>query len=393
MFKHLFKLIWNKKKQNLLLISEMLISFLVMFAVFTLVVYFFNNYKKPMGFEYDDVWVVNFQSSLQTENHDSLNMFYENMRAVVKSLPEVKEASFCSGNVILSQSHAQGTVQYNGKEVSSVNMFRVEDDYARVLNMKLVEGRWFNKGDVAAKDKPIVINETLREKLFGAKNAAGVVIGYPGTSSEKMKIIGVVQDVKAQGNYAEAGSALYNRSDSALNFGNMLLKMSPGSDATVEGKLYKTMAKVMRDSNVEIEHLDDKRKKVNLFALVPMIVLSIVAFFLITNVALGLFGVLWYNINKRRGEIGLRRAIGASGNSVSSQLVAETLILATFSLIVGTFFAIQFPLLNVFDLPSGVYITAIIFAILFIYLLVFICSLYPGRQAAAIYPAVALHEE
>jgi len=32
-------------------------------------------------------------------------------------------------------------------------------------------------------------------------------------------------------------------------------------------------------------------------------------------------------------------------------------------------------------------------AITFIYLLVFLCSLYPGRQAAAIYPAVALHEE
>jgi putative ABC transport system permease protein len=103
--------------------------------------------------------------------------------------------------------------------------------------------------------------------------------------------------------------------------------------------------------------------------------------------------MLWYNINKRRGEIGLRRAVGASGRSVSAQLVSESLILATLSLIIGTFFEIQFPLLNVFDLPADVYITAIILSILFIYLLVFICSLYPGKQAAAIYPAVALHEE
>jgi putative ABC transport system permease protein len=73
--------------------------------------------------------------------------------------------------------------------------------------------------------------------------------------------------------------------------------------------------------------------------------------------------------------------------------VYEALILATFSLIIGSFFAIQFPLLNVFDLPAGVYLTALVLAILFIYLLVLICSLYPGRQAAAIYPAVALHEE
>ncbi|WP_167516172.1 hypothetical protein [Mucilaginibacter metallidurans] len=47
MFKHLFKLIWNKKKQNFLLITEMLVSFLVLFAVFTLMMYYYNNYKKP----------------------------------------------------------------------------------------------------------------------------------------------------------------------------------------------------------------------------------------------------------------------------------------------------------------------------------------------------------
>jgi putative ABC transport system permease protein len=57
------------------------------------------------------------------------------------------------------------------------------------------------------------------------------------------------------------------------------------------------------------------------------------------------------------------------------------------------FFAVQFPLLNVFDLPAGVYIRGIILSVLFIYGLVLICSLYPGKQAAAIYPAVALHED
>ena len=124
-----------------------------------------------------------------------------------------------------------------------------------------------------------------------------------------------------------------------------------------------------------------------------MIILIIVAGFLIINVALGLFGVLWYNINLRKSEIGLRRAVGASGNAVSKQLVGEALVLSTFALIIGSFFAVQFPLLNVFDLPASVYIVALLFAIAFIYVLVIICALYPGKQAASIYPAVALHEE
>ncbi len=124
-----------------------------------------------------------------------------------------------------------------------------------------------------------------------------------------------------------------------------------------------------------------------------MIILLIVTGFLIINVALGLFGVLWYNINKRRSEIGLRRAVGASGNSISKQLVGEALVLSTISLLIGSFFAIQFPLMNVFDLATSTYLIAWMLALAFIYVLVIICALYPGRQAAAIYPAVALHEE
>jgi putative ABC transport system permease protein len=172
-----------------------------------------------------------------------------------------------------------------------------------------------------------------------------------------------------------------------------VVKVAPTADAAFEARLYKMLANYMKKSNISIEHFANKRKNINYFQLVPMIITSIVGCFLIINVALGLFGVLWYNINKRRGEIGLRRAVGATGNSVSSQLITESMILATLALIIGTFFAVQFPLLNVFNLQAGIYITAILLAIVFIYLLVFLCSLYPGRQAAAIYPAVALHEE
>ena len=61
MLKHLFKLTWNKKKQNFLLILEILFSFIGLFAGFTFVLYPYNNYKLPLGFEHENVWVVNFQ--------------------------------------------------------------------------------------------------------------------------------------------------------------------------------------------------------------------------------------------------------------------------------------------------------------------------------------------
>jgi len=387
-------MIWNKKKQNALLISEMLISFLVLFAVFTLLVFDYQNYKKPLGLDYENVWLVTYSNAVKTTNSDSLTLFYETLRQTVKSLPDVKEISFVNDNAPFSNNTSQSGFTYNKKHINHLNYHVVEDGYAAVLNVKMEEGRWFNKTDAAAKNEAVVINASLKGQLFGNETAVDKLIGND-DDKNKMKIIGVMQDMKDKGDYTRAGIAIYHRADTSAfhSLGRILVSVSPNATAAFESRLYKTLANAMKNSNVEIAHLTDMRKNINYFALVPMIVMIIVAGFLVINVSMGLFGILWYNINKRRGEIGLRRAVGASGRAVTLQLIGEAMVVATFSLIIGAFFAVQFPLLNVFDLSSNTYLIALALSIVFIYLLVLVCALYPGRQAAAIYPAVALHED
>ena len=390
MFKHLFKLIWNKKKQNFLMITEMFVSYLVIFAVFSLLVFYYNNYKQPMGFDYDDVWVVNYSMPENIQSNDSVMLFHETLRQILHSMPQIKDMSFAGNNVPFAMSTSNSTTNYNKKEVLT-NIYAAEDSYAKVLNMHLLEGRWFESADAVSKIPPVVINEKLKEELFGNENATGKVIG---TENDQQRVIGVIQNVKDKGDYQPIEYGTYRRMDTGgyRYSATILLKVQPGTDAAFESKLFKALSNATGTS-IEIEHLDKKLASKNKIFVVPAIIFIVVAAFLIINVSLGLFGVLWYNINKRKGEIGLRRAVGASGNAVSKQLVGEALVLSTFALIIGSFFAVQFPLLNVFDLPASVYIVALLFAIAFIYVLVIICALYPGKQAASIYPAVALHEE
>ncbi|WP_374950487.1 ABC transporter permease [Mucilaginibacter sp.] len=393
MFKHLFKMIWNKKKQNSLLIVEILLSFMVIFAVFTFALNSYSNYAKPMGFNYNRVWAISYNHTLDTNNPDSVTLVYQTLLRNLKSLPLVVDAGYASSNIPFSNNHMTTAVSNKGLSVDRVNNFFMDDAYPNIMGVKMLTGRWYNKADAASKSKIIVINKSLKEKLFGKADAVGKSIGDE--VKNRQKIIGVIDDIKTDGDYQSPTCGLYNRHDTASYkwMGKIMVKVTPEANATFEGKIYKLMAGTLKNSNIEIEHLDNKLTAYNKFTLVPLIILSIVAAFLIINVALGIFGVLWYNINKRRGEIGLRRAVGAPGAAVSVQLVSEAMILATLSLIIGSFFAVQFPLLNVFDLPASVYLVAMLLSILFIYLLVLVCSLYPGRQAAAIYPAVALHEE
>ncbi len=400
MFKHLFKLIWNKKKQNFLLIMEMLISFMVMFAVFTLVVFCYYNYRQPMGFNYENVWTVSFTPPENIKRADSVEMFHDALKKQLLSMPQIKAVSFSGSNVPFAMStHNTRINTKNHQDVESF-VYNIEDTYKDVLNLHVLEGRWLSKADIPSKYVPVVISKNLKEQLFGTDIAIGKIIGEPdfnspsGASIDRYRVIGVVDNIKDKGEYHAIENGLYMQMDSLWNnwAGNMVIKVTPNADAAFEGKLFKTLSDAIGTS-IEIEHLDKKLIDINKVMLVPLIITSIIAGFLIINVALGLFGVLWYNINKRKAEIGLRRAVGATGNAVSKQLVSESLVLSTLSLIVGFFFAVQFPLLNVFDLSASIYVTAIVLAIVFIYLLVFICSIYPGRQAAAIFPATALHED
>ena len=169
--------------------------------------------------------------------------------------------------------------------------------------------------------------------------------------------------------------------------------MDPSVSAEFEAQLSKSIQNMGKNWTVQINHLDEMKKEKNHEIVIPMIVAFIVCGFLILNVAFGLFGVLFQNINRRRGEIGLRRAIGASAGNISTQFIAEMAVLATFSVVLGLFFAIQFPLLKVFDVAPSVYLIGILLAVIAVYSIVVLCAWFPSRQAAAIQPAMALHEE
>ncbi len=374
--------------------TEMLVSFIVMFAIFTLLVYYYQNYNRPIGLDYDNVWNLGYGSPQGMSDADSIANFRESIKQTIISMPQVEGVSFSDANIPYGDANIGTMIAYNKVNWPS-EMYTADDNYQKVLNITLNEGRWFSKIDDASREKPIVINETFKERVFGRESAVGKIMSDAAFGKGTMKVIGVMNDMKDKGDYAGPQNGYFRRMDTSNTGGGgiILIKVKPTADAAFESRLYKTLSNLMRNTSIDIKHMDKERTKRNTQLLGPIIVLLIIAGFLIINVALGLFGVLWYNINKRKNEIGLRRAVGASGAGISKQLMGEALVLSTISLLVGAFFAVQFPLLNVFNIASGTYIIAIILDILFIYFLVLVCSLYPGRQAAAIYPAEALHED
>ena len=169
--------------------------------------------------------------------------------------------------------------------------------------------------------------------------------------------------------------------------------MRPNTPATVEESISKLVNNVSKTTGSVITTLDKRNEENSRHSWVLMIGLLSICGFLCINVALGLFGVLWYNISKRRSEIGLRRTLGATRSNISFQFITEIIMVTLIGIFVGLFFAAQFPIMKLFDMENINYYYAMLSSAGVILVLVLICAFYPSRQAAMVNPAMVLHED
>ena len=58
MIEHLLRLVWKRKRSAALNVVEIFLSFLAVFAVAAPVLRSLDLYRRPLGFAYDDVWLV-----------------------------------------------------------------------------------------------------------------------------------------------------------------------------------------------------------------------------------------------------------------------------------------------------------------------------------------------
>lgn len=400
MLRHIFKLIWNRKQSNLLLISEIFFSFVVLFGVGTVLITFGKHYVEPFGFNYKPVWRLQIaagqgQTMARTELDDVLRQ--------VGALPGVETVALSSFNTPFTFSTMNGGFHAGDKVVHDANHYDADDKYAEAMGLHLREGRWFKPVDNASVRRPAVITQDMRETLFGNGPAVGKTFAWGDDNSsrsevkDEFQVIGVVDAVRTDNEFGSATPSVWKRllpyDTTRWEGATVLVRVRAGEGGELQEKIARTVAGVTRQWTTEVRTMESDRLNKRRYTLTPVVGLALVGGFLIINVALGLFGVLWYNISQRRAEIGLRRALGASGAAISRQFLAEMAMVTTLGVALGGLLAVQFPLLGAFSLSPTLYFAAIAAAALLVYFITALCAFYPSRLAAGIHPAVALREE
>ena len=389
MIKQIFHLIWNTKRKNTLLFVEITISFLVLFGVYTFLWTGYSIYSVPSGFESDNTYAVSLPFTMGVDSAVKV----ETKRQILNELSSLSEVAYTSYSNFALPYYMGGwssDTYIDGKAANA--FFLVADrDFEKTHQLEITKGRWFDVSDDHRVMPPIVLNQLYVDSYLDNRDPMGMIINVDG---EDREVIGIISHYKYRSDFlSESPIVVMYEPALTARSSHLNVLVKPGTPASFELKLSNILDNTGYLTGFQIQKTSAKRPPANRFFIIPMYIFMFLCIFLILNVAMGLFGIVWYNINNRTAEIGLRRAIGATKPMIYFQLVGEQMVIAMASIVVGLIIAIQFPILNVFLLDPSLYIKGIFSAIITVLTVILVCSILPGRKASKIHPAIALHEE
>jgi len=399
MFRHLLKRIWKRKSRNLMLSLEILLAFVVVFAIAATASRFYQLYQLPTGFSHESVWSVQMQGSIEQGigNDAALN---DNFMRSLKALPEVEQVAFTAHSPYQRSTWQSGFNLPDGSAAMTSDMMQVSDEFFDTTDMVLQEGRWFTSADEGAAVQPVVVNRRFADTMFAGQSPVGKVFaeGEPGAKQKLMKITGVIEDFRNKGEFMAPTNFVLTRFSplsSEYAAGVVLLKVKPGTPRSFEATLNTQLKLVRNDWSYRISPMSDLRQAMLREAIIPLIVLSVIAAFLLLMVGFGLFGVLWQNTTQRIPEIGLRRATGATAGNIYRQIITEQVLLSSLAMAVGLVLLVQLPITGVFGehLSWPLFLIAALMSTAIMALVSVLCALYPAWRASRLSPTEALHYE
>jgi putative ABC transport system permease protein len=378
---------------------EIFFSFLVLAAVLITTVHYWQNYRRPLGYSIQNVWKIEMSEKYRSDDSKQETERARQLYLVLQNLPEI-EAFSGSTQAPYDLSVQTSSYIHKGSKLEIQTEYGCTAGFKDVLGLQLVAGRWFEPNDDALNWDPLVINQKMKEEVFGSEDPLGKNI-TPEKSNREKRVVGVVLEYRKHGEFVSPYSFVFQRSGWSGQEGQssgppyyILVKVRPGTSASFEEKLMTQIQRINKNWSFTLTPLSESRQNWLTFCLAPIVAGGIVAVFLLIMVGLGLVGVLWQNVTQRTGEIGLRRSLGGTQGDIHRQILGELVVIASVGLLLGVALAVQVPLLHVIDFISArVFSFGILSSVLVIYMLTVLCGLYPSWMAARVEPAQALHYE
>jgi len=221
------------------------------------------------------------------------------------------------------------------REWPEISVRRVTPGYFETVGLSRVDGRLLERSDSTTGAPVVVINEAARRRFFPDAQPLGHEIRLWGANR---RIVGIVADEKFQGLTTAAPIAVYAPLAQAPSAGGagVLLVRTAGDPASVRSMLPRVINEIDPMLAVfGVEALTDTLSRSTSTRRFTMTLVLLFALMALGLAALGVHGVLSYDVRRRTREIGIRVALGARPERVRRLVVRQALRLAAAGLVLG----------------------------------------------------------
>jgi putative ABC transport system permease protein len=276
----------------------------------------------------------------ESADHKSLRTGLLGYKAIARYLMPLQSVERVSAITTTSEVSV-----YQGDRVSRLDMRRVDANYWRIMQFKLLAGRLPNEDDDRLGRMVAVVNATSAHRLFPGAAAVGRRISVDGQAFE---IIGVVADVIHINAYADIWAPLATfpssnyRDEYTGSFAALLLARSPADLPRIRADVER-VAKTIQpmgdqifgkttfwaDTKLDViaralqgreSYVDSGGNRLLLTIAGGMLVFMLLPALNLVNLNMG-------RIMERSAEIGVRKAFGATSLQLAGQLVVENVLL------------------------------------------------------------------
>jgi predicted permease len=273
----------------------------------------------------------------------------------------------------------------------------VSPAFFRMMGIPVLAGRTFTAADESSTEPVVVVSENLARALSEDGDVIGRRIRFgPIPADQNRIIIGIVGNA-THGDPRSAAPLLVYRplqltAESSLS-GNLLIETD--DIATAAAGVRDILREVGRDYALEIVPVDDVFARAPASERMSAAAAAAVGALAVMLAAIGVHGVLAYAVSRRRREIGVRVAVGATPGVVARRVVGEAFLVAAAGVVIGVPLAalgarsVRTLMFGLSELDLTTFASVAVFFLL----LGAVAGVAPARRAAAVNPVVALRAE